>query len=187
MTSQTYLADGARLTYSEAGRGLPAVFLHPTPLDHFFWIPLIDRLQGIRAIVPDLRGHGSSELGSNLPEGGFARVPDAPTLTMAQLASDIIGLLDHLALSEAVFVGCSIGGYVLLELVRRDPQRMRGLAFVCSKPQPDAESNFIKRAEIIAKARTGQGKPSLTAWSRRPPGRPRALIGQASCPSSAPA
>ena len=30
---------------------------------------------------------------------------------------------------------------------------MRGLVFVCSKPQPDAEANLVKRAETIARAR----------------------------------
>jgi pimeloyl-ACP methyl ester carboxylesterase len=161
MKNQSYTSSGTRLHYVESGSGesssaVPVIFLHPTPLDHFYWLPLIDRLSNVRAIVPDLRGHGVSELGTNLPVGGFARVPDAPTLTMAQLASDTISLLDELALREAVFVGCSIGGYVMLELWRRVPERMRGLAFVCSKPQPDAEANLVKRAETIAKARAGE-------------------------------
>jgi 3-oxoadipate enol-lactonase len=107
----------------------------------------------VRAIVPDFRGHGASELGADLPVGGFVRVPDAAVLSMGQLAADVLALMDHLALSEAVFAGCSIGGYVMLELWRRAPLRMRGLALVCSKPQADAEANLAKRAETIAKVR----------------------------------
>ena len=84
---------------------------------------------------------------------GFAHVPDAPVLSMGQLAADMLALMDHLALPEAVFAGCSIGGYVMLELWRRAPLRMRGLAIVCSKPQPDAEANLAKRVETIAKVR----------------------------------
>jgi pimeloyl-ACP methyl ester carboxylesterase len=61
--------------------------------------------------------------------------------------------MDHLELREAVFAGCSVGGYVLLELWRRAPERMTGLAFVCSKPQPDAEANLIKRAANIEQVR----------------------------------
>ncbi len=152
--SGVYLADGARLGFNDAGSGLPVVFLHPTPLDREYWRPLTKELAGIRAIVPDLRGHGVSELGSALPVGGFARVPDAPVLTMAQLASDALALLDHLRLRTAVFAGCSIGGYVLLELWRRAPDRMRGLVFICSKPQPDAEANLAKRAATIAQAKS---------------------------------
>jgi pimeloyl-ACP methyl ester carboxylesterase len=151
----TYLSGGARLGFSDSGSGLPVIFLHPTPLDRDYWRPVCGQLEGVRAIVPDFRGHGVSELGSGLPVGAFARVPDAPALTMAQLAQDILALLDHLELAQAIFVGCSIGGYVMLELWRRAPQRMRALAFVCSKPQPDAEANLAKRALTIANARSG--------------------------------
>jgi len=151
--SGDYLSDGARLGYLDAGEGLPVIFLHPTPLDREFWFPLKHQLAGIRAIIPDLRGHGASELGEALPVGSFARVPDAPVLTMEQLARDILALLDDLKLESAVFVGCSIGGYVMLEIWRRAPKRMRGLAFLCSKPQTDAEANLAKRAENIARAR----------------------------------
>ena len=157
--NQTYESDGAQLTFSDSGAGTPVVFLHPTPLDGDYWRPMISELagirtSGIRAVVPDLRGHGASELGRMLPVGGFSRVPDAPVLTMAQLAADTLALLDHLRLDQAFFAGCSIGGYVLLELWRRAPERMRGLAFVCSKPQPDAEAALARRVLTITTARS---------------------------------
>jgi pimeloyl-ACP methyl ester carboxylesterase len=151
----TYHSDGAALAYRDTGAGLPVVFLHPTPLDGEFWSPLTEYLPGFRAIVPYLRGHGASELG-NLPVGGFALVPDAPVLSVAQLAADILALLDYLEIPAAVFAGCSIGGYVLLEIWRQAPERVRGLAFVCSKPQPDAAANLSRRAATIAQARDGK-------------------------------
>jgi pimeloyl-ACP methyl ester carboxylesterase len=157
--SGRYESGGAQLSYLDSGAGLPVVFLHPTPLDHDYWRPLLEELRSrpdvipVRAIVPDLRGHGASELGGPLPAGAFERVPDAPVLGMEQLAADILLLLDRLGLLDAVFVGCSIGGYVMLELWRHASQRMRGLAFICSKPQPDAEAALIKRAANIAIAR----------------------------------
>jgi len=178
MKSGYYFNSGARLHYLDAGTGTPVVFLHPTPLDHAYWLPLINCLPPLGAIVVDLRAHGASELGTNLPVGDFSGVPDAATLTMSQLASDIVVLLDQLGVREAVFVGCSIGGYVMLELWRRAPERMRGLAFICSKPQPDAEANLIKRGDTIARARAGerealfdgmvQTSTGATARARRP-------------------
>jgi pimeloyl-ACP methyl ester carboxylesterase len=150
----TYTSNEAKLAFRDTGKGLPVVFLHPTPLDGEYWRPLTENLAGVRALVPDLRGHGGSELGT-LPVGGFAAVPDAPVLTMAQLAADVLGLLDHLHVQEATFAGCSIGGYVLLEIWRQAPERVSGLAFICSKPQPDAEANLAKRAATIAQARAG--------------------------------
>jgi pimeloyl-ACP methyl ester carboxylesterase len=74
---------------------------------------------------------------------------------MAQLAADILSMLDHLEVPTALCAGCSIGGYVLMELWRQAPQRIRGLAFICSKPQPDAEANLAKRVATIAQARAG--------------------------------
>jgi 3-oxoadipate enol-lactonase len=156
MTS-TYRSAGAQLSYLDEGHGTPVVFLHPTPLDHHYWRPVVAELHGrgagIRAIVPDLRGHGASELGAGLQMGGFERVPDAPVLTMSHLAQDVLALLDHLWIEYAIFAGCSIGGYVLLELWRQEPQRVSGLAFVCSKPQPDTEPALVKRAENISRVR----------------------------------
>lgn len=176
--SVTYASHGATLHYVEQGDGTPVVFLHPTPLDHHYWRPMIARLAGVRAIMPDFRGHGASELGAGLPVGGFPLVLDAPVLTMGQLAEDVLALLDLLSIERAVFAGCSIGGYVLLELWRRAPQRMLALAIVCSKPQPDGEAALAKRAENIAKMRTegisgfldtmANTLPGATARARRP-------------------
>lgn len=154
--SFSYLSDDSRLSYQMTGAGIPVVLLHPTPLNKEYWRPLTERLGQLRAIAPDFRGHGASELGSRLPAGGFARVPDVPVLSMEQLARDVLALLDHLKLERAVFAGCSIGGYVLLELWRQASERMQALAFVCSKPQPDTEAGLAKRAETITNARAGK-------------------------------
>lgn len=146
--------DGSGLGFTDAGTGPAVVFLHPTPLDRDYWRPVVKELAGIRAVVPDLRGHGVSHLGEGLPAGGFSMVPDAPVLTMEQLAIDVLGMMDQLSLRKAVFVGCSIGGYVMLEMWQRAPERMTGLVFICSKPQPDGPANLSRRAEIIQRART---------------------------------
>ena len=162
----SWLSDDARLSFSDTGSGLPVICLHPTPLDHDYWRPMADNLPGVRVIAPDLRGHGRSELGVLLPKGGFTLVPDAPVLSMAQLADDILSLIDHLALPTAVFVGCSIGGYVLLELWRKAPDRVRGLAFMCAKPQPDAEANLQKRVANIAQARSGGNQALMDGFAQ---------------------
>ena len=150
----SYESDGVTLAFRDSGSGLPVVFLHPTPLDGEYWRPLTENLAGVQAIVPDLRGHGASHLG-RVPAGGFALVPDAPVLTMAQLARDVLALLDDLEIEAAIFAGCSIGGYVLLELWRQASERMLGMAFICSKPQPDALANLEKRAATIGLVRAG--------------------------------
>lgn len=136
-----YHSRGSKLFYTTLGQGPSVVLLHPTPADHRFWLPLAQALEPrYQVIVPDLRGHGQSESG----EG---------PITMAKLAADAVRLLDELGLSTAIFAGCSIGGYTLYELWRTAPDRVRALAFCCSKPQPDDEAGKAKRQENIAKIR----------------------------------
>ncbi len=119
------------------GEGQDIVLLHPTPVHHAFWLPVAEILaQRYRVILPDLRGHGQSEAG------------DGP-ITIETLGEDIERLLQELEIGKAMFAGCSIGGYTLYELWRRMPQRIGALAFCCSKPQADAETNRARRREWI--------------------------------------
>lgn len=134
-----YYSDGSKLFYATLGGGAAVILLHPTPVDHRFWMPVAEILAGnYRLIVPDLRGHGQSELG----EG---------PITVEKLGADAGRLLDHLQLEKALFAGCSIGGYTLFEVWRTMAARVEGYAFCCSKPQADTEAQRAKRAETIAK------------------------------------
>lgn len=141
-------SDGSKLFYTTLGGGPAVVLLHPTPVDHRFWMPVAEILAGkYRVIVPDLRGHGQSELG----EGA---------ITVEKLAADAGRLLDHLELGKALFAGCSIGGYTLFEIWRTMPSRAEAFAFCCSKPQADSDAQRAKRAETIAKVQ-GRGTAEL--------------------------
>jgi 3-oxoadipate enol-lactonase len=136
-----YHSDGSKLFYTTFGGGQPVVLLHPTPVHHGFWIPVAEILAGkYRVIVPDLRGHGQSELG----EG---------PITVEKLAADAGRLLDSLQIEKAMFAGCSIGGYTLFEIWRTMPARAEAFAFCCSKAQADTDAQRAKRAETIASVR----------------------------------
>ncbi|MGA8529277.1 MAG: alpha/beta fold hydrolase [Acidobacteriaceae bacterium] len=136
-----YYSDGAKLFCTSLGQGPSVVLLHPTPLNHRFWLPLAEILApNYRLIIPDLRGHGQSELG----EG---------PITVEKLAADAGRLLDHFQLNKALFAGCSIGGYTLYEIWRTAPDRVQTFAFCCSKPQADDEAARAKREQNIAQIR----------------------------------
>lgn len=133
-----YVSQGERLSYARFGSGPELFLLHPTPVDHRFWLPLAFRLQDRYTItIPDLRGHGRSAAG----HGG---------ISMAKLAIDIERLLGELNIESACFAGCSVGSYVLYELWRRRPECIRALAFCCGKPQPDDAAAREKRKANIA-------------------------------------
>jgi pimeloyl-ACP methyl ester carboxylesterase len=137
-----YHSDGAQLFYTTIGDGHPVVLLHPTPVNHRFWLPVAELLATkYRLILPDLRGHGQSAAG----EG---------PVTMQKLASDSARLLDHLSLGKALFAGCSVGGYTLYEIWRQAPDRVEAFAFCSSKPQADNDAARGKREDTIAKIRT---------------------------------
>jgi pimeloyl-ACP methyl ester carboxylesterase len=89
-----------------------------------------------RLILPDLRGHGDSEIGQG------------PAL-MEKHASDLARLLDAVDTGKSAFVGVSIGGYILFEFWRRFRARVSALAICDSRPQADtaeARANRLKAA-----------------------------------------
>jgi 3-oxoadipate enol-lactonase len=136
-----YRSEGSQLFYTALGQGPPLVLLHPTPVDHRFWLPVAQVLaHRYRVIVPDLRGHGQSAAG------------DGP-ITVERLAADAARLLDDLGIARSLFAGCSIGGYTLYEIWRSVPERVQGLGFCCAKPQADNDAARRKREENIATIR----------------------------------
>lgn len=133
-------SDDAEIFYEIRGSGPPAVLLHPFPCHHGFWHPIAGALDSrYRLILPDLRGHGDSEIG------------EGPAL-MAKHASDIARVLDAAGIGRAVFIGCSIGGYVLFEIWRRFRARVSSLALCDTRPQADtaeARANRLKSAASV--------------------------------------
>lgn len=157
-----YRSDHAQLFYVEQGEGVPVVLLHPTPVDHRFWSPVAAQLAPhYRVILPDLRGHGQSEAG-----------PPPLRLCIEQLGADLERLLDALKIEQAIFAGCSIGGYLLYELWRRCPQRVLALAFCSSKPGADTEANRAARERTIAMLREQGREPFVESTIK-------SLIGEA--------
>ena len=144
-------SEGDKLFYTTLGSGPSVVLLHPTPVDHRFWLSVADILaMHYRLILPDLRGHGQSEAGKG-------------PITIQKLAADAARLLDHLSIYRALFAGCSIGGYTLYEIWRTIPSRVEGLAFCCSKPQADDADARAQRAQNIALIEKSGAVPFIDA------------------------
>jgi 3-oxoadipate enol-lactonase len=90
---------------------------------------------GRRVIRFDHRGHGESP------------VPDGP-YTIAELAEDVLALMDRLGIERADHCGISIGGMVGQWLAIHAPDRIDRLVVICSAP--DA---FRDRARIVREAK----------------------------------
>jgi len=117
--------NGITLAYDDTGTGLPIVFLHAFPLNRTMWAAQVETLSPhFRIITIDLRGHGES---------------DAPLwqYTLDQAADDVRALLDHLAIQQAVFVGLSMGGYILFAFYRKYAACVMGLVLADTRAQAD--------------------------------------------------
>ncbi len=137
--------DGARLFAITLGAGPDVVLLHPTPVHHTFWLPVVTQLADrYRLTLVDLRGHGQSSAGTG-------------TITMARLAEDVHAVLASSGIQRAAFVGCSIGTYTLYEYWRRYPEQMAALVCTCGKPQPDSAANRDTRRESMQAAQQPGG------------------------------
>lgn len=145
-------SDDAEIAYENRGNGAPVVLLHPFPAHHEFWYPAASAFDSTyRLILPDLRGHGESEIG------------EGPAL-MQKHATDIARVLDEAGVGKAVFVGCSIGGYILFEFWRRFRSRVTALALCDTRPQADnaeARSNRLKAAATVLEQGTEQFLDSM--------------------------
>ncbi|WP_158843371.1 alpha/beta fold hydrolase [Saccharothrix deserti] len=107
----------------------PLVLLHAFPFDSRMWDGVRDLL---KPITPDQRGGDRS--------------PDLVTI-----ADDVLGLLDERGIERAVLGGCSMGGYVAMAVLRRDPSRVAGLVLADTRAGADAAEVRANRLAMAAR------------------------------------
>ncbi len=113
--------NGIRMGYYEAGPvgdKPPVVLCHGWPELAFSWRHQIKALSeaGIRVIAPDQRGYGATD-----------RPEPVEAYDIEHLTGDLVGLLDHLEIDKAIFVGHDWGGFVVWQMPLRHPRpRRRG-------------------------------------------------------------
>ena len=111
--------EGKRLAYMTYGSGPRVVILLPgLLLPSRMHEPLAKALaeRGNRVVLLDLLGHGRSD-----------RPRDMWRYSMRQFAEEVVALMDHLEIDEAVVGGTSLGANVTLEVAAAAPERLRGM------------------------------------------------------------
>ena len=116
--------NGIRMGYYDAGPKAdtpPVILCHGWPEIAFSWRHQIKALSdaGIRVIAPDQRGYGATE-----------RPEPVEAYDIEHLTGDLIGLLDHLKIDNAIFVGHDWGGFVVWQMPLRHLARVAGVVGV---------------------------------------------------------
>ncbi len=117
----SFIHDGQRLAYTEFGpvdSARTTILLHGLLLSQKMHLHLAQALadRGNRVVTLDLLGHGQSD-----------RPIDMWRYSMTLWGEQVIGLMDHLALDQAVVAGTSLGANVTLEAAALAPERLRGM------------------------------------------------------------
>jgi pimeloyl-ACP methyl ester carboxylesterase len=117
------LRSGRRVHVIETGDGPPVVFLHGSNTSSLSLLPVLDRLEGVRAIAVDRPGFGLSEP---------VRVPRERFRDAAVEFVDEV--LDELGLQTSAFAGNSLGGTWALWYALGRPERVRRVVLLGSAP-----------------------------------------------------
>ena len=118
--------NGVHMYFEVHGEGTPLVLLHGGMMTiDLSFATLIPTLATKHTVIGvEMQGHG--------------RTADADReIWPAALASDVVGLLDHLGIDRAHVLGHSMGGAVALELAVSYPDRVRSVVPISITVRPD--------------------------------------------------
>ena len=121
--------NGIQVSYADSGGHGPAVVLsHGYLMDASMFDPQVAALTPeYRVITWDQRGHGGT--------------PAPGPFSYWDSARDVLALLDHLGIEDAVLGGMSQGGFLSLRAAMLAPQRVRGRILIDSQGGTEAEAS----------------------------------------------
>jgi pimeloyl-ACP methyl ester carboxylesterase len=154
-----------RTAHSSPAQDRPLILLHGLLLSQDMHRPLAEDLaaRGNRVITVDLLGHGKSD-----------RPRDMWRYSMAFYGEQIVALMDHLEIDEAVVMGTSLGANAALEVAASQPERLRGLVI----EMPVLDNGLLSSALTFTPLLVALtfGEPVMKLLSRVTRAVPRALL-----------
>lgn len=135
------------------GDGPPLVLLNSVGSSTEMWTPCLAPLaEQFRVIRIDTRGHGDS------PPS-----PAGEATTIADLAEDVLAVLDGLGLGRVGLAGLSLGGMVGMWLSVHRPERVARLALLCTSAHLAPESFWRERAAAVRRGGLGAISDAVVA------------------------
>lgn len=122
--------------YEESGSGEPLILIMGLGGDLQAWALQVPALaRHFRVITLDNRGAGRTSS------------PDKP-YSIAGMAEDVAGLMDHLGIARANVLGFSMGGYIAQELALRHADKVDKLILLATAPYIDGYGENIVKSWI---------------------------------------
>ena len=120
------------------------MFLHAFPLDARMWEPQLAAFaaRGWHTLAPHMRGFGDWSPASKGSDPGSDPFADS---AIDDYAGDVVDLLDHLHIPDAVVVGLSMGGYVALAMMRLAPRYLSAVVLADTKAEADTPEGAANR------------------------------------------
>lgn len=127
------------IAWTDEGTGPVVVLLHAFPCNRSMWNGQVEGLvdAGWRVMAPDLPGFGDSPL-----------LAEPPSLTTVVEAL-VVSLLER-SVDRCVLVGLSVGGYLIMEWLRRHPEMVAGIVPCDTKASADSDEAAAGRSEMAA-------------------------------------
>ena len=141
---------GTEMSYVDTGEGDPVVFLHGNPTSSYLWrnvIPHVERLG--RCLAPDLVGMGSS---GKAPDGSYRFTDHARYLD---------AWFDALELTNVTLVGHDWGSALGFYWAHRNPERVRGIAYMEAIVRPLTWEEWPEEARTIFRAMRSEAGEEL--------------------------
>jgi pimeloyl-ACP methyl ester carboxylesterase len=152
------VAPGQQVHVIEAGGGPPLVLLHGSGPTALLFLPLLERLGGLRAVAVDRPGFGLS-----------AAVDLPPERYRASAVEWVDRVLDALALDQTALLGNSMGGTSALWYALAHPDRVRRLVLLGAPPLLPG-THVPPPLRVIATPRVGE------FLSRKMPSTPKTVV-----------
>jgi 3-oxoadipate enol-lactonase len=118
----TAYINGIGVYFEVVGSGQPLLFIHGLGSTGRDWEPQVDALKArYQCITYDVRGHGRT----GKPPGPYS---------VAQFAADAAGLLRHLEINTAHFIGLSLGAMITFQTAVDRPDVVNSMVIVNALP-----------------------------------------------------
>lgn len=131
------MPEQSGIYFKDEGKGFPVLLIHGFCETHHIWNSFSKNLaKEYRVLSIDLPGFGKSQL---------LHVP----FSIEDVATKVLEWLKSIQVNQCVVIGHSLGGYVTLAMVQKQPHIFKGFSLFHSTAYPDSDEKKFSRNKVI--------------------------------------